>query len=298
MSGSGSQIGAVDFVTIQDTAQLLLGTGTGTRGYGQTVQSADVFTGNQITKAQWDLLRYDITSIKYHQDGVIPNIVTVNVGDVIGYGSGSPNTNYATLLESATANRFNISPSTSTLSTKGTATLTSPWSSSASMTLTCTFPTANEARYFFNSGGKVRLTTTITGASTTSQNNAWVGFLNTLGTISFGANTHPTLNYYTLTNSYQTVYQNSLSTPYSANNYRLEAKCDVANNSTGTATTLYLKVTLNDAYVDPGPTPPGDVVDGTLSIAVEELKATGSLIPSGTFTITSPTYSLSSIAAS
>ena len=298
MTGIGSDIGAVDYVAIQDKAQLLLGTGTGSRGYGQTVQSADVFTGNQITKEQWDLLRYDITNIKYHQDGIIPSIVTVNVGDVIGYGSGSPNTNYATLLTSAESNRFRISPSTSTLTSKGSATRTTPWSVSASMTVTCTFANSNDARYFFNSGGKVRLTTTITGASATSQINAWVGLLNTIGTVSFGADTHPTLNYYTLTNAYQTVFQNSLSTPYSANNYSLEAKCDVANNSTGTATTLYLKVTLNDAYVDPGPTPPGDVVDGTLTIAVEELKASGALIPTGTFSITSPTYSLSSITAS
>ena len=303
MTGIGSDIGAVDYVTIQDKAQLLLGTGTGSRGYGQTVQSADVFTGNQITKEQWDLLRYDITSIKYHQDGALPNIVTVNVGDVIGYGSGNPNTNYATLLADADANRFKISPSASTLTNKGAAVRSTPWSVSASATLTCTFSDSNAARYFFNSGGKIRITTTITGASVSSQINAWVGLLNTIGTVSFGAATHPTLNYYTLTNSYQTMYQNSLSTPYSANYFSIEAKCDVANNSTGTATVVYIKITLNDSYVDPDVATgkhnlPDDVIDGTLTISVDELKATGSLTPSGSFTIASPTYSLSSITAS
>lgn len=299
MTGIGSEIGAVDYVTIQNKAQLILGTGTGSRGYGQTVQSADVFTGNEITKAQWDLLRYDITNIRYHQDGVLPSIVTVNTGDVIEYGAGSPNTNYNTLMDTAILNRFRISPSTSTVTSKASASYSSTWSSSATFTLTVTFATATDARYFFNSGGKVRFTVTMTGGSGNPQNNAWINLLNSIGTRGFGADTHPTYNYYTLTNSYQTYYQESMSTPYSANNFKLEAKTDVANNSSGTATILYIKGTLSDGWVDlyPG-LPPADSVSGTIAVNVEELKATGSLIPSGTFTIASPTYSLSSITAS
>ena len=114
----------------------------------------------------------------------------------------------------------------------------------------------------------------------------------------FGADTDPTVNYYTLTNSFQTYYVDALSTPYSANNYRLEARTNVADNSAGTATVLTLRVSLTDGYVDPGPTGPGDQIDGTLTILVEELKAAGTLIPSGTFSITSPTYSLSVVTAS
>lgn len=305
MAGIGTDIGAVDYVTIQNKAQLILGTGTGSRGYGQTVQSSDVFTGNQITKEQWDLLRYDIVNIRYHQDGILPSIITVNVGDVIGYGAGSPNSNYDTLMDAAIANRFRVSPSTSILTSKATATYSSSWSSSATFELTVTFSDSNDARYFFNSGGKIRFTVTISGGSSTAQQNAWVNVLNTAGTQSFGADTHPIFNFYTLTNTYQTYFQQSLSTPYSANNFKLEVKSDVADNSSGTATTLYIKGTLLDSYTDPIPVsgspssfPPGDAVDGTLTVHVEELKATGALTPSGTFSITSPSYSLSSITAS
>ena len=105
---SGTQIFAAQYVTIQDKAQSLMGTGSETRGYGQTVQSADVFSGNAITKAQWDLLRYDIVNIRVHQTGTLPNIATIAVGDPIGYGASSPNTNYDSLLEIATSNRFFI----------------------------------------------------------------------------------------------------------------------------------------------------------------------------------------------
>lgn len=300
MAASGTQIFASEFVTIQDKAQSLLGTGSGTRGYGQTVQSSDVFSGNQITRAQWDALRYDIVNIRFHQDGVLPNIVVLNPGDVISYGAGSPNSNYDTLLEAAIGNRFRIASNQSVISSKGSAVYSSSWSTSAVFTLTVTFGSSDQGRYFFNSGGKIRLTTTRSGGSGTSQNNAWTGFLNSTGTQAFGADTNPNVNYYTLTNSFQTYYQGSLTTPYSANNYRLEAKTNVADNSTGTATVLTLRATLSDAYVDPGPTPPGDLVDGTLTVFVEELKAAGTLFPTGagSFSITSPTYSLSSISAS
>lgn len=296
MSSSGTNILASDFVAIQDKAQSLLGSGTITRGYGQPVLSSDVYTGNNVTKAQWDALRYDITSIRYHQDGVLPNIVTVYVGDVIGYGAGSPNTNYDTLLETAIANRFQLAPAQSIVTSIGSGSTSSAWSTSATCTLTCTFSNSNEARYFFNSGGRIRVTPTLTGGSGTAQINAWINILNTVGTQSFGAANDSPINFYTLTNSYQTFYTQTLSTPYSANNFTISAKCDVANNSTGTASVLYLQVILTDSYTGVGGS--SDSVDGTLALTFAELKASGNLFPTGAFSINSPTYSISSVTTS
>ena len=299
----GTNILAAQYVAIQNKAESLIGQGTGTLGYGQAVQSSDVFIGNTITKAQWDLLRFDIVNIRLHQDGVLPPIVVINSGDPIGFGAGSPNTNYDTLLETALVNRFRIDGSQAVIADKGTVTYTNPWSNSLSFTATMTFATSTQARHFFNSGGKIRLTSSLTGGSNTQQYNAWFQFLAATGIKSFGADTGPFVNYYTLTNSFQTYHQGSLSTPYSANEYRLEARTNVADNSTGTATQLILRVTLLDNYVDPDVVfganhPPGDSVDGTLSINISELKAAGSLLPSGSFTIISPSYSLSAITGS
>jgi hypothetical protein len=295
---TGSEITAAGFKTIQDKAESLLGIGTTSRGYGQTVQSADYSPGTTITKEQWDLLRFDIINIRTHQDGVIPSIVQINEGDLITFGASSPNTNYDTLLETAILNRFNIGPGRSIVSAIATRTFESNWSNAASCTITATFTNSNQARYFFNSGGKIRIVSSRTGGTLSPQNNAWTNLLNSVAMKEFGASTNPIINFYTLTNSYQVFYQNSSTTPYSANNYRLEARCNVANNSSGTATVVEIRVSLNDAYVDSDPAPPPDLVDGMLSIVVEELRATGILVPSGTFTITSPTYSVSTISAS
>jgi hypothetical protein len=302
----GTDILAAQYVTIQNKAQSLIGTGSGTRGYGQTVQSSDVFTGNTITKAQWDLIKLDIINIKFHQDGVLPGVITVNVGDPINFGASSPNSNYDTILNQAIANRFQIAGSQSVVNSAASTTYSGSWSTSLTATLTCTFSTADEARYFFNSGGKIRFASSLSGGSSTAQINAWTNFLASVGTRSFGADTG-IVNYYTLTNSFQIYDQTSVSAAYqySGNNYRLEARTNVSNNSTGTATQLFLRVTLIDGYADPAiaphtpnTIPPGDLVNGTVTITASELKAAGLLQPSGTFTVVSPSYSFSVVTAS
>jgi len=299
----GTNVFAAQYVAIQNKAESMIGTGSGTLGYGQTVQSSDVFSGNLITKAQWDLLKFDIINIRLHQTGDSSQVVNVNVGDPIGFGPSAPNTNYDILLEDALAKRFLIAGSQSIVAAKASQTYSTPWATQAQATLTVTFVDANQGRYFFNSGGKIRFNSSLIGAVTTPQITAWINFLNSVGTQGFGADTDPSVNYYTLTNSYQTYYQSFLSSPYSANSYRLEARTNVSNNSTGTATQLELRVTLLDSYIDPDTItgnvePPGDAVNGTLTISVSELKASGQLQPAGTFSITSPSYSLSSISAS
>jgi hypothetical protein len=305
---SPQRIAATDYNAIRSKIIAILGTGSGQQGYGQPIASSAVFAGNNITKAQWDLLRYDLVNAKVHQDGVLPSIVTIASGDFIGYGAGYPNTNYDSIAEQAILNRFNIGGGQSVLSlasmtgqtATGVISRTGSWSTQSQCTLTVTFSTVDEARYFFNSGGKIRFTSTRAGGSPTAQNNAWTDLLSTtVGTLNFGANTPEIVNFYTLTTSYQQWYTISSSTPYSANFYRIEALCNCTDptNVNGTASEITFRITWRDDYVDLGPPSPGDTADGTLSLTVEEFKATGSLIPSGSFTITSPSYSISAITA-
>jgi len=293
---AGSQIDDGELNSLQDRAQLLLGPGTGSRGYGQVLQSADVFAGNTITLAHFTSLRDDILSIRVHQDGTIPFTPSIARGQPINF---SVLNTFDNLLTLADANRFNIASGQSSVASAASQTTSATWGTQAQAVFTATFSNANQGRYFFNSGGKLRFIGSRSGGSATSQNNAWTNFLANIGTISFGANTGEFVNYYALTNSYQTYNLSNLSTPYSANSLRLEARCDVADNSTGTATQVQIRVTLRDDYTDATPFPaPGDAVDGTLSFAFEELKASGALYPSGTWSITSPTYSISSITTS
>jgi hypothetical protein len=313
----GDQITAVDYNTIRSKIVSIMSTGAGQRGYGQPMFSIPVNPGTEITEAQWDALRIDISNAKLHQDGVLPSAINVTRGQVIGFGASHPNTNYDTITEQAILTKFNIAASQAVLSTKATKLRSSAWNTQLQATLTVIFnggytvtnqdattftaSGADHARHFFNSGGKIRINSSRTGGSNTSQNNAWTNLLSTIGTQELGAVTPAITNFYTLTNSYQTFYQLSSSTPYSDNFFRLEALCNCteANNSTGTANTITFRITWRDNYQDPGPPPPGDLVDGTIDITVSELKAAGILLQGGNFSIVSPnTYSLSEITGS
>ena len=292
-----AEIDDLDFNTLRNKIIEVIGNGAGTYGYGQAIQSSPVFQGNIIRKTQWDGLRNDLLNILVHQNGVTPTLIEVARGSVIGEDAGDPLQAYDRAIDAARSNRFLLAAGQSTITAVSTKTYTSTWSSSASMTVQLTFDSADNARFFFNSGGKIRFTSTRTGGSSTAQNNAWSNILASAGVVEFGADSE-TLDFYTLTNSYQTRFQSFLSTPYSANNYKIESLCNVANNSTGTATSITFRIVWSDTYIDAFPgIPPEDIVDGTLSLSVEEVKASGVLQPAGSFSITSPSYTVSNITA-
>jgi len=308
-------IEALDYNSIRADIIEVMGTGLGTYGYGQSIVSSTVTTGNTITAAQWTALRFDVINALIHQTGNTPSAVLISTGDVIDDQASDPVANYNTLTNQARANRFDLAPSQSVTSAIGSPkTYSSGWSSLATLTCTMTFANANEARYFFNSGGNVKITTSRTGGSATLQNDSWTALLTEAGTQLFKASTGEENNYYTLTNAYQTIYEVSSSAAYADNTYKISAKCDVANNNTGTATEVDIKVELIDSYVDPDVVSgfpasenlPIDQVDGTLTITLEEQKASGVLQPvdvadggpTGAFAITSPSYTVSNVTAS
>ena len=291
----GDIISESDYTTIRNKIIRIMGTGDGSRGYGQSIKSSVVTSGNTITKAQWDALRWDIYNALFHQTGTTPSIIEVATNSVIRYGNTHPNTQYSTLSDTADANRFNLGAGQFSVESAGTTTRSTSWASELVATTVVTFGTSEQARFFFNSGGKIRFTSSRTGGAASDQNAAWSALLSSVGTQTFGA-ASPAVNFYNLTNSYQTWFSSSpASFPYTGNTFRIDALCDVANNSTGTARILTFRTVWTDTYVDTQPLPPDDLVDGTIALSVDQIRPIGNLQPSGSFTIAGPTYSLSAI---
>lgn len=296
-----TQIDDLDFNTLRSKIIEIIGNGSGTVGYGQSIQSSSVLEGNLITKSQWDGLRNDLINIFVHQTGVTPSIVEISKGDVIRRGAGDPLQQYDVQAGIARNQRFVLAPSQSVVTAVSTKTFTSAWSSAASLTATATFGSADQARYFFNSGGQIRISSSRTGGSNTSQNNAWTNILAVVGQVSLRGNTTDQVNFYNLTDNFVDLISRNLSTPYSSNTFRIQVRCNVPNNSSGTANIVYFQVLWTDPYVDPfagvSP-PPSDSVDGTLSLVIDEVKAAGVLKPNDTpWVISSPTYVVSNITA-
>lgn len=85
MSGQGTKILASDYNAIQAKVALLLGSGSGLYGYGQTVSSSSVGTNSKISAAQWHNLRTDLLRTRQHQTGtdlsstLVDTYITVTV---------------------------------------------------------------------------------------------------------------------------------------------------------------------------------------------------------------------------
>lgn len=289
-----------DYNTLRSQIINILGSGSGSRGYGQSIASSALPAPPAtvtVDDAQWDQLYIDLINIIIHQTGNLPPLPNVSEGDVVRLGASFPLSSYETAITNADANRFNIALSRSTLTSRGSVNYSTAWVTQAQSIVDVTFPSAADARYFFNSGGKIRLTSSRTGGSSSAQNASWTNLLTSAGVVAFSGNSSG-LNFYSLTGSFQNFYIASASNPYSANNYKIEARCNIPDNSNGGATIVYFRITWSDTYVDFQPSPPNDQVDGVLTLTVEELKASGTLEPSGSFNIVSPTFNLSPISAS
>ena len=304
---TGSPITASDYNTIRQAVFRVLGTGgtnplTGlpdpTYGYGQTLESVPVIVSdnvepsglNVIRRSQWLALRNDIVKIKVHQDGVEPPIADVPVDGIIRYGTSFPNTNFGFIVTQSAqpANKFKLAESESIRTQEASGSTTASWSSLAEAELLIEFNSSDDARYFFNSGGKIVLSSTRSGGSSTAQNNSWSSLLTSIGFITFSASSS-NKNFYNLTDTYETFFERVSSGVYSSNRLIVFAKCDVPNNSGGEASQVYLRIQWRDLYTDSQPSPPPDQVDGTLSLVVEEIR-------SANFTLNGPqNYLLSPI---
>lgn len=299
------EIKAADYNFIHNNVSKILGPGIGSFGYGQTVQSTPVAVGNIATKDQWNNLRSDIINCKIHQTGIFPPIVNLNTIPVIDDTPADPLVNFTLLADESSRFRFSVAPSQSQITLRSTKVLNTAWSVALVLELSASFANADQARYFFNSGGKLGITPFRTGGGSTDQNRSWSATFESAGVQYFSADPFKAVNFYTLTNVYQTYYQKRADAAYYENNLiRYQAKCNTADNSLGGATQIDLRIIFLDGYEDRdpgGPTP--DQVDGNLRIEISEVKASGTLFPSepsdggptGNFSIVSPTFSVGEI---
>ena len=137
--------------TTVNTLNATWATGGGTAGYGQTAV-ANVVAGQGVAAtSQWASLVSSTASAATHQGSTITSVSTPIAGGTITFLSAIP-TNLTTIY----SNRLNAATQGST--SANTVTTAATWSSIATWTHTATFVSGDAARYFFNSGGQLKLT--------------------------------------------------------------------------------------------------------------------------------------------
>ena len=319
MPAVNSKIVQADYNSIRNKVIAVLGNGSGNSGYGQQARivSTAVAEGTTVTINEWANLRFDIINAYKHINGSNPTTAVVAAGNTIRYTSsftpdtGSldvPQKQYDDWADNITTNRFTVAAGESATTSVTTSSRTTAWVSQCECVIQLYWSNANDARYWFNSGGKIRISASRSGGAGTAQNTSWTSLLSAAGTQSFGGAVPSTgttpndgTNWYRTNSTFQTFYTATASSPYGSNNYRLQARCvDVASNSGGTAASGEIRVLFTDGYTDPGAPAPGDDIDGTLTVSVSTLFAANSIMvpSSAVFTVIQPTVAISAVTGS
>lgn len=255
-----------------NTLNTIWAVGSGDKGYGQTALSA-VSAAGLVTATQWATAVNTLNSIKTHQDGSGTGIGAPTAGSLISYlatFSSSIGTAYTNRLTTAT-NGTDITGAAPTATTWNTATPTTQ-----QITRTATFASADQARYFWNAGGKLVLTFSCVNTLGNAKGADWLSLLNTkfasivVGSATNGSRTGTggtvsasdlTLGYWDCTTSNQsivTLTSASATADYSSNSVAVGIKTNGvqgANADVGTVFTF--TIDLTDAAADTNTAPPG-----------------------------------------
>ena len=273
-------------------------TGTGDKGWGQTTIST-VSVGGTVTATQWATLVANLATAGSQTSSTLTSRTQPVAGNTISILA-----NVATDINTITLNRGNAAGSgteygvfTGTTSkTTATGSGTAAWT--ITFTHTVTFPSANQARYFWNAGGIVRLkygksstgtdsdpdwntfaglcgsinlTGRVNGASQTIAAQAYTGTTRLGGTGGTQTTLATTTGWYNLTASPTTIFQlNNSTSPYTGEYIRTTA--------TATSSTV---LTLITTWVSDGSSGAGTSANIT--------GGTATASPSTTITGTAPT---------
>ena len=283
---------------LQSSIALVLGTGSGQTGYGQTVTSVPVNnTGDIVEAADMNAIYTDILKARVHQVGagdigisqVIQNlnIVAENTSNFIsdsgvvttdpdGFKKGIED--FENLMSTVIADKAIIDATQADLEPGITSVRSSTWNGLIYHEIQVTFSSVDAKRFFFNAGGEIRLSANNTSAST-PKGLDWNQLCSQVGTIKFSAeNTVSTsgggssIGNYDLTGSFQNIYQKIGSGTYSAiyagNIYTVKARSDID-------TRIIFRIEFNDIVFDNNV---DNNVDGRLESVIQHYRANGEVV--------------------
>ena len=155
---TGGLIQAADYNTLvgtnpnttSGTLNTVWSTGGTTAGYGQTAVPT-VSVAQTVGATEWANLTGKTSNSASHQGTTITSVTTPAVGATVTYLSAIP-TNLTTIYNSR------LNAATQGATTANSAVYGSTWSQALTFTHTVTFANGDAARYFFNSGGQLKIT--------------------------------------------------------------------------------------------------------------------------------------------
>lgn len=295
-----SVVTASRYNAIQTKIAAVLGTGSGDKGYGQSLASAQVTAAQVINATHLANLYTDINKCILHQSGSnSSNIVQVSASDIITEDDATSKKGWAQLETEATtaeSNRLTANSGNFTTTQEFTNSRTTAWGGSPDtidMAFTVTFSSADVKRNYYNAGGEVHMALSLSGGSG-SKGTSWANLLSAAGTIKFGRTATTTtgtgdttsIGNVDMTGSYQQIFQHDVGDGgvYAENDFNIRAK----DNST-TVTEFSVTVNDDDSGDQTGTGGPVDEnVGGTLTITVSSFRPSNA----SAVTFARPTFSV------
>ena len=293
-----SVVTATRYNAMQTKIAAVLGTGSGDKGYGQSVTSVPLSVGDKVQATHLQALFTDINKCILHQTGsATSKIVQQSVGDIVKENDATSKKGwiqFETEATTAETNRLNNSSGNFTAADKLTIQRTSAWGGSPdtiNATFTVVFASADIKRNYFNAGGEIRITLSLSGGSG-SKGTSWTNLFTAAGTVKFGrtatsrtgsAGDTTSIGNVDMTGTHQQIFQHDVgSGVYGENDFNITAR----DNNT---TTLEFIITVNDD--DSGDQtgtggPVDENVGGTLTATIAEFRPTNA----SAVTLASPTF--------
>ena len=186
-----SVVTATRYNAIQSKVAAVLGTGSGDKGYGMSLASAQVGAGDTVTATHIANLHTDINKCILHQTASATTaIVAPAATDVIEENNSTNKKGWAQYEAESTVaetNRLTAAGGNMTTTSELTESRTSSWGGSpdtVNTTFTVTFSSADIKRNFFNAGGEIRMALALSSGSG-SKGTSWTNLFSGAGTIKF-----------------------------------------------------------------------------------------------------------------
>lgn len=305
----GDDILASQFNNLRSTINQILA-----QNYGQSMRSSAAQSNSTVISSNLKRdLFLDIQRVQVHQTGSLNNSVFVPPAGVTIAADTSQNFNQSTGATSSVSsgnlmgfNNYNsavntvsnFNPSSPniwpaenfTLGSALTSNRSEQWGGDGQVQsvyhiITFVFGSQAARNHYFNAGGELRFSASLTGTSGSKGSN-WSTMLSSMGTIRFskwrstassGTPNSSGSGFDSLSGSYRTIFIKTGSGVYSDNEYIIDARIE-------SSTTLRFRIRFNDAYEGTGnpsfPEVPGtdEPVTGTLSSSANTFRPNSSFV--------------------
>jgi len=236
------------------------GTGSGALGMGQTELGQVTADAGPVTAAQFNALLTGIDNIANHTNVSVTARTQVSAGDTIKIKSAVA-TDLAALATAVAAGSTSATDGLTNNQLRQVTTGSAGWDSSATHELSVTFANANNMRFYFNAGGKIRITTDVSGSVTGDKDTCFTDLGSGLGNLDIGSlattrsgstETLTTNNlsrgFRDLTTSYQNIIKlTSDNSNYTDNTLEIQAKLNASPDS---STVITIKAIYTDGESD------------------------------------------------